>query len=144
MTVQSLSARLTMIAAMAVIVGGCLTDFGPPTATFTGTRCSYSGLPEFSADDGLVTFTFNNESSGQAAIGIWKLPASTATEDFDDIADNGPGVHLNPDIDLHEAEEAMAGESISVEVLVSPGWWLINCSDESGDHPADMILVADD
>jgi hypothetical protein len=133
-----------MIVVAALFVAGCLSDFGPPTATFNGTRCSYSGLEEFSFDDGLVTFTFDNKSSGQAGIAIWKIPATTPTDDFNDIAANGPSAYLDPDSDLHIADEAPAGESVSVQVLVSPGWWLINCFDEDGDHPADMVLVAND
>ena len=79
-----------MIVVTALFVAGCLSDFGPPTATFNGTRCSYSGLEEFSFDDGLVTFTFDNKSSGQAGIAIWKIPATTPTDDFNDIAPTAP------------------------------------------------------
>jgi hypothetical protein len=131
----------------ALIVGGCLTDFGPATATFDGSGCTYDGIPDFGPvshdDEDLVTFTFDNRSSGVAGLGIWKIPDNIVIDDFNDIGASGPGVHLDPDVDLRGVGEAPGGESASVTVrLDEPGWWLLNCFTDDSDYPANTFLVA--
>ncbi len=56
------------------------TATGPPTVTFTGNECVYSGEDTFSM--GLVEFTYNNESSVDMVVYVLRAATTTTLEDL--------------------------------------------------------------
>lgn len=82
---------------------------GGPVVTFDGEECDCSGPDSFDVGDS-VTFTFNNESSEDAGVGIWRLTflGGFTSEDF--VAT--PGVVL---------EEGAFVETLVFSQPTSPG-----------------------
>lgn len=131
------SSALLVIAALASVLGGCLTDFGPPTATFNGTSCSYEGLPGFTPGES-VTFTFDNRSDGEAGVGIVKLVDGTSIGDL-----NAEGIDAHTDSEGEPGVGmAASGESTYFEFRFSIGGdWLVYCFGD-GDYPAAIVEVS--
>lgn len=126
-----------LVAALVVAAGGCATDSGPPTATFSGTNCGYDGLPEFTPGD-VVTVTFNNNSDVEAGVEVVKILNGTS---MDEIDTDGPDAYEDETI-MSGLGRALAGESTSFEFLFGiEGDWLVNCFTDS-DYPATILEVS--
>ena len=136
--------RTALVTFAALMLTACVTDFGPATVTFDGTRCTYDGLPEWSFEDGAhdMTVTFNNRADVDAGLSIWKIPPRMA---IDGVVADGPRAHLDAQVDMRGVGQASPGESLPVNVHIdAPGWWVLNCFTDDLDYTAEIRLVTED
>ena len=128
---------VVLLTALTVVASGCVTDFGPPTATFSGNACAYDGLPEFTPGD-VVTFTLKNNSDAEAGLGIVKIRDGTS---IDQLAADGIDPYLDGTV-TPGIGTAMAGESSSFEFRFSiDGDWLVYCFSDMN-YPAAVLPVS--
>lgn len=137
MSTLVISVKLFASLVALALVAGCVTDFGPPTATFNGTECAYSGLPEFTPGD-IVTFTFKNTSDVESGLEIVKIVDGTS---LGDLAAGGVDTYEDKTV-TSGVGTAPPGESTSFEFRFNvDGDWLVTCVSDM-DHPTTILRVS--
>jgi hypothetical protein len=131
------AAALILGAALVLVTQGndeapVATQPGPPTATWNGDDCEYTGPSEFELNS-VITFTVINDSdTTNIGFSIWRLTSGMTAEELESggvFETAGPGDTFTtanfPPTPIGEPEELTA-------ILVTPGQWGINCFESSG------------